>query len=66
MTPTLGNLSATSDSGTNEIDSHVCENEGSLLAQGDHSCTKSPTTTVSVQVPKDRLIGYVLHETKLN
>ena len=64
-TPTLGNLSTTSDSGTNEIDSHVCENEGSLLAQDDRSCTKSPTTMLSVQVPKDCLIGHVLQETKL-
>ena len=64
-TPTLGNLSATSNSGTNESDSHVCENEGSLLTWGDRSCTKSPTTMLSVEVPKDRLIGYVLQETKL-
>ena len=56
------NVCTISDSGTNEIDSHVCENEGTLLAQGNRACTNSPTTMLSVQVPKDRLIAYVLEE----
>ena len=64
-TPTPCNFSAVSDSGTNEIDSHVCENEGSLFAQSDCTCTNSPTTMLSVPVPKDRLVAYVLQETKL-
>ena len=60
-TPTQHNLST--DSATNEIDSDVCENESSLLAQCDRTCTTSPTIMLSV--PKDRVIAYVLQETKL-
>ena len=43
--------------------SDMCENESSLLAQCDRTCTTSPTIMLSV--PKDRVIAYVLQETKL-